>query len=208
MTGPSIQHEPAFNQKTGVTIVKLPPDGIVKPMDVQQVCQIIEQHIKDAPQGQDYLFSFKQVKYISSMFIGHLMSFYKLLAAKQGKLMLCDTDPQVASVIRLARLERQMPIYPDQAQAITGRTPALTGCITLSAIASFTGLAMLVRLIVVGHESLPRTLVAILLLLHLPLPVLAWLYRRKFSSLNPVWQWGLVAGGCILLILLLLTAII
>ncbi len=208
MQSASKNNLPVFEKKRGVTIVSLPSEGFIKPMEVQRVGEIIEKEIEAAPPRHDFLLSFRQVQYISSLFVGQLMGFYKRLAAKQSKLMLCDMHPQLATVIRLSRLERQMPIYPDRAQAITGRTPALTGVITATAIAALAGVALTAKLLNQSHESVPKTLAAILLLLHLPLPVLAWYYRRRFSSLTPRVQWSLVAGSGLLLIAALLIAIL
>jgi|GEM_PF-6468595 len=201
-------HLPVFEKKRSVTIVTLPSEGFIKPMEVQHVSEIIEKEIDAAPARHDFLFSFKQVQYISSLFVGQLMGFYKRLAAKQARLMLCDMHPQLAMVIRLSRLEKQMPIYPDRNQALTGRTPALTGVVTATGLAALAGLGLLARMITAGHESIPRSLAMVILLLHLPLPVLAWLYRRQFSSLTPKVQWLLVTGAFTLLVLTLLLAIL
>ena len=96
------------------------------------------------------------------------MSFYKRLAAKGGKLMLCEMHPQLATVIRLARLERQMPVYPSRAQALTGRTPALTGLITTTALAGLAGIGLTAKLLTDSQLSIPRLLATLYLLANLP----------------------------------------
>ena len=191
---------PVFEKKRNVTIVTLPADGIIKPGDVDRVCTIIEQHIDQAPANHDFLLCFHHVQYMSSLFIGRLMGFYKRFAAKQAKLMLCDMLEQLVTVIRLAKLEKQMPIYPSRAQALTGRTPAVTGIITATALAGLLGVAMLIKLIIAGGFTPLRALVVFYLILNLPLPVIAWGMRRKISSLEPKHQWGLTAAALILMV--------
>lgn len=192
---------PVFETRRNVTIVTLPADGIIKPGDVDRVCTIIEEQIDQTPANHDFLLCFKHVQYMSSLFIGRLMGFYKRLAAKQSKLMLCEMLEQLVTVIRLARLERQMPIYPDRAQALTGRTPAVTGIITATALAGIAGVGLLVKIVTSDSITLPRLLAVIYLILNLPLPVMAWVMRRKISSLDPKAQWGLTAAALGLLLL-------
>jgi anti-anti-sigma factor len=198
---------PRFEKKRHLTIVELPADGIVKPGDVDRVCSVIEQQIELSPERCDFLLSFGQVQYMSSLFIGRLMGFYKRLAQKRAKLMLCDMHQQLVNVIRLARLERQMPIYLSRAQAITGRTPAVTGIITATALAGLAGAGALIELLVSGSKTGPSIvgwIALICLLANLPLPVLAWVFRRKISSYRPAAQWGCAAFASGLLIIMLL----
>lgn len=192
---------PVFEKKRNVTIVTLPADGIIKPGDVDRVCTIIENEIEKSPANHDFLLCFKHVKYMSSLFIGRLMGFYKRLAVKHARLMLCEMHEQLVTVIRLARLERQMPIYPDRAQALTGRTPAVTGIITATALAGLAGVIMLIKLITTGGLSPLRVIAVTYLFLNLPLPVIAWTMRRKISSLEPKIQWSLTAGAMVLMLL-------
>lgn len=199
---------PRFETRRRITIVQLPADGIVKPADVEHACTIIEQKIEEAPPAHDFLLSFKDVQYMSSLFIGRLMGFYKKLAAKQSRLMLCDMHDQLVTVIRLARLEKQMPIYPDRAQALTGRTPAVTGIITATGIAALAGIGMLIKLVIAGGATPLRILATIILLANLPLPVLAWVNRRKISSHLPARQWAAMAIAIVLMLVALVLAVV
>lgn len=190
----SSTHPLQLVKKRNFTLVELPEHHIVHPNDVIRICNAIEQEIKASSDHHNFILSFKRVEYISSMFIGKLMSFYKLLSQKQSKLMLCNLNEQLLTVIRLAKLEKQMAIYPNWAQAVTGRTPAITGMIVCSTISGLFGILFLV-LFLASNKSIGvlHWIMAIYLLINLPLPGMIWFYRRKIAGYSPLLQWVVAA---------------
>ncbi|MDX9753635.1 MAG: STAS domain-containing protein [bacterium] len=64
------------------------------------------------------LFDFSNIHYISSSVLGFLITAYRELEARGGRLKLVNVQPSVANVLEITRLNRVLEMFNDKETAI------------------------------------------------------------------------------------------
>lgn len=93
-------------------------------MDAPKLDEIGKQlyHLVDEQDRRWIILDFNQVEYISSQFIGILLSMHKKLAAlPKSKLILCGVGPRLMELLRITRLDRVFTIRSNQREAMQDR---------------------------------------------------------------------------------------
>ena len=72
--------------------------------------------------------NFSKIKFLSSAVLGKLISLNKKLASQKGRLAFCDINPDIMQVFKITRLDKLIPIYDDEDEAVKGvNKPGLFG---------------------------------------------------------------------------------
>ncbi len=83
-------------------------------IDAHNSGELKEFVLKQIEQGEkNIVVELAQVRFIDSSGLGALLSGFKNAAARSGKLVLSDIQPQVLSMFELTRLNRVFEIYTD-----------------------------------------------------------------------------------------------
>ena len=64
------------------------------------------------------VFNFRYIRFIASQGIGIMMGSNRICHDAGGRLVLCEPNPRIASVIKLYQLARVIDVYDTEAQAI------------------------------------------------------------------------------------------
>ena len=104
-------------REAGARVVLFRGRGLVTEQNVMRVLERAREMIVD--QGADRLvLDFDGVSYISSTILGRLVALHRLARDRGTALALCSLRPELHDVVRLARLEDILPLYPDRAGAL------------------------------------------------------------------------------------------
>src|SRR5438874_9821999 len=81
-----------------------------KILDEQNIQIIGEQLFGLVDQNQKILLNFSNVEYLSSAALGKLIALNKKVKAADGRLILCNIDPNIYEVFELTRLDQILKI--------------------------------------------------------------------------------------------------
>jgi anti-anti-sigma factor len=189
---------PSLNVRRGhgVTIIDVPPDGVIHLADIAAVYDAIERVVHALPgPGACALLSFRDVKHVSSTFLGRLIALNKKMQARGGTLMLCEMDPAVREVFALAQLDRQLPVYRTVDEAISGRTTpwiVLLAILCVNAAFGINGLARVIQEGPIIQGSASQGIALACFIASIPLPIAVFMARMWYARLDRKFQWTLV----------------
>ncbi len=109
-----------IEEKDGVQVLRI--NGA---MD-QYTLTILDENVKDLMKRKGsrfFVLNMVDVTDISSSGVGRILTIYKDLESKEGKLVLADLSAVVEYVLDLARLADILPAYRDEADAIAACRP-------------------------------------------------------------------------------------
>ena len=66
------------------------------------------------------ILNFSNVEYLSSAALGKLITLNKKLQQAQGKLILCNIDPQIYEVFEITKLNKLFTIHKDEQSGLQG----------------------------------------------------------------------------------------
>ena len=91
-----------------------------KILDEQNIQVIGEQlfSLVDQDGRRKLLLNFGNVEYLSSAALGKLITLNKKLQQAQGKLILCNIDPQIHEVFEITKLDKFFKIMKEEQQAL------------------------------------------------------------------------------------------
>src|SRR6476620_845748 len=91
-----------------------------KILDEQNIQIIGEQlfSLADVDGRRKILLNFGNVEYLSSAALGKLITLNKKLQQAQGKLILCNIDPQIHEVFEITKLDKFFKIMKEEQQAL------------------------------------------------------------------------------------------
>ena len=91
-----------------------------KILDEQNIQIIGEQlfNLVDEEGAKKLLLNFSNVEYLSSAALGKLITLNKKVNAVNGKLVLCNIDPQIYEVFEITKLNRLFNIQKDEQAAL------------------------------------------------------------------------------------------
>ena len=91
-----------------------------KILDEQNIQIIGEQlfGLVDESGRKKILLNFGNVEYLSSAALGKLITLNKKLQTAQGKLILCNIDPQIHEVFEITKLDKFFKIMKEEQQAL------------------------------------------------------------------------------------------
>ena len=108
-----------MNEKRGdVGIVRFLTSQVLDEMNVQQLGEELRQ-IVDKQYLVKVVINFERVKFLSSAVLGKLISLHKRLAKEKGRLALCCINKDVMQVFKITRLDKLIPIFKGEDEAIT-----------------------------------------------------------------------------------------
>ncbi|MBO2945080.1 anti-sigma F factor antagonist [Paenibacillus sp. F411] len=71
-------------------------------------------------QTEHLVLSFKELEFMDSSGLGVILGRYKIIKQKGGKMAVCDVKPAVYRLLEMSGLFKIMPIYEDEATALSG----------------------------------------------------------------------------------------
>ena len=74
--------------------------------------------LADEPGESDLLLDFGNVEYLSSAALGKFITLNKKVNAAQGKLVLCNIDPQIYEVFEITKLNKLFNIQKEEQAAL------------------------------------------------------------------------------------------
>ena len=91
-----------------------------KILDEQNIQVIGEQlfSLVDELSRKNLLLNFSNVEYMSSAALGKLITLNKKVQASDGRLVLCNIDPQIREVFEITRLDKLFTIRSDEQEAL------------------------------------------------------------------------------------------
>ena len=91
-----------------------------KILDEQNIQVIGEQlfSLVDEMSRKNLLLNFSNVEYMSSAALGKLITLNKKVQASDGRLVLCNIDPQIREVFEITRLDKLFTIRSDEQEAL------------------------------------------------------------------------------------------
>ena len=91
-----------------------------KIIDEQNITHIGEDLFKLVEQDEHrkVLLNFRNVEFMSSAMLGKLITLFKKLQARSGRLILCNIDPQIYEVFEITKLDRFFNIQKEEQAAL------------------------------------------------------------------------------------------
>jgi anti-sigma B factor antagonist len=91
-----------------------------KILDEQNIQVIGEQlfSLVDEMSRKNLLLNFSNVEYMSSAALGKLITLNKKVQSIDGRLVLCNIDPQIREVFEITRLDKLFTIRSDEQEAL------------------------------------------------------------------------------------------
>jgi len=101
-----------------VTYVKFTDSKILDEANIQQIGEQLYSLVDDASRRK-ILLDFSKVEYLSSAFLGKLVTLNKKLQGVQGRLALCNiTHKDIFDIFVITGLKRVFNIYQDEQEAL------------------------------------------------------------------------------------------
>ena len=102
-----------------VTVVSFVDRKILDEQNIQiigeQLFKLVEEQGK-----RKILLNFGNVEYLSSAALGKLITLNKKVQAADGRLILCNIDPQIYEVFEITRLDKFFTIEKDEQKGLEG----------------------------------------------------------------------------------------
>ena len=114
-----MQETPKFNlrHEGGVAIVTLLERKILGEVEVQRLGEQLYALV-DQEGCKKILISFRQVQYLSSEANGKLITLNKKLNRADGRLILCEINPQIFEMFELTKLNKLFDIQKSEADGL------------------------------------------------------------------------------------------
>ena len=100
-----------------VTIVRFTDRKILDEPNIQAIGEQLFSLVDEVGRHR-LLLNFDNVEYLSSAALGKLLALDKKVKAVQGRLALCNIDPQIYEVFKITRLSDLFKIYEDEQEAL------------------------------------------------------------------------------------------
>jgi len=102
-----------------VGVVNFATSQVLDELNVQQ----LGQELMDLVEKQylvKMVINFEKIKFLSSAVLGKLISLNKRIAKEKGRLGFCSINDDIIQVFKITRLDKLIPIYDSEADAIDG----------------------------------------------------------------------------------------
>ena len=110
-----------------VAVVNFLTSQVLDELNVQQLGQELNDLV-DKEGKTKLVINFSKIKFLSSAVLGKLISLNKKLSAQKGRLAFCHINSDVMQVFKITRLDKLIPIYDDEDEAVKGISkPGLFG---------------------------------------------------------------------------------
>lgn len=107
-----------MNERRGeVGIVRFLTSQVLDEMNVQQLGEELRQLV-DKQYLVKVVINFERVKFLSSAVLGKLIALHKRLGKEKGRLALCCINTDVRQVFKITRLDKLIPIFKTEEQAV------------------------------------------------------------------------------------------
>ncbi len=100
-----------------MTVVFFVASGILEQADVQKLGVELEALLEDKSISR-VVVNFENARNLSSGVIGKMITFRTKLAQRKGRVAFCAVDPVIMHAIRLTYLDRLIPIYRGEEEAV------------------------------------------------------------------------------------------
>ena len=100
-----------------VTVVNFTDKKILDEQNIQIIGEQLFSLV-DEDGRRKILLNFGNVEYLSSAALGKLITLNKKLQTAQGKLILCNIDPQIHEVFEITKLDKFFKIMKEEQQAL------------------------------------------------------------------------------------------
>ena len=101
-----------------IGIVRFETAQVLEEMNVQQLGdelrELVEKHYL-----VKLIINFERVKFLSSAVLGKLISLNKRVVNEKGRLGLCNINDDVRQVFKITRLDKIIPIFETEGQAVS-----------------------------------------------------------------------------------------
>lgn len=102
-----------------VTVVGFNDPSILEALMIQRIGDALNDLVEKQDKRK-LILDFSNVRFLSSMALGMLLSLKKKADAGKGKVVLCGLKPELDKVFKLANLHRLFSMYPDETKALAG----------------------------------------------------------------------------------------
>jgi len=110
-----------------VGVVNFLTSQVLDELNVQQLGQELNDLVEKRYMTK-MVINFSKVRYLSSAVLGKLISLNKKINAQKGRLALCCINPDILQVFKITRLDKLIPIYDNEDDAVRGVSkPGLFG---------------------------------------------------------------------------------
>ena len=110
-----------------VGVVSFTTTQVLDGMNVQQLGTEL-QDLVESRYIVKMVINFENIKFLSSAVLGKLISLHKKIQQEKGRLAFCSIRDDIMQVFKITRLDKLIPIYDDEDQAIQGvNKPGLFG---------------------------------------------------------------------------------
>jgi len=100
------------------TVVEFLTPSLMDPVQLEAIGQRLY-HLVDQEDRRWIILDFSQVEFISSQFIGILLTMHKKLSELGGShFVLCGVGPRLSELIKITRLDRILTIKPGRREAM------------------------------------------------------------------------------------------
>ena len=103
--------------KDDVNVVEFSDRKILEELSIREIEEQLFQLV-GAGDSVKMLLNFQNVEHLSSAALGMLINLEKQIAARRGKLILSDINPQIFEVFKITRLHKMFEIHDTVAQAM------------------------------------------------------------------------------------------
>ncbi|HUJ75808.1 MAG TPA: STAS domain-containing protein [bacterium] len=105
----------SHRMEDGTCIVAI--DGNIALDGVNEAKVFLKPHL-DNPEVRAMVMNFEKVNFIDSSGIGLIVSIFKAMQHKEGKLALSNLSPKNMEIFSITRLNKILDIYPTEAEAV------------------------------------------------------------------------------------------
>ena len=102
-----------------VSVVTFLTSQVLDEMNVQELGKELTALAEGEP-GLKMVINFSKIKFLSSAVLGKLIALNKKVSADKGRLVFCNINKDIMQVFKITRLDKLIPIYPDEDDAVKG----------------------------------------------------------------------------------------
>lgn len=117
MSSPARRRRLEVEEIGDVTVVNFVDRKILDEQNIQIIGEQLFSLV-DEDGRRKILLNFGNVEYLSSAALGKLITLNKKLQQAQGKLILCNIDPQIHEVFEITKLDKFFKIAKEEQQAL------------------------------------------------------------------------------------------
>jgi len=100
-----------------VGVVSFLTSQVLDEMNVQQLGTELN-NLVDKEYMIKMVINFSKIRFLSSAVLGKLIALNKKISAQKGRLVFCNINPDIMEVFRITRLDKLIPIYDDEDEAV------------------------------------------------------------------------------------------